>query len=146
MGGALGAAAVGGLRLPGYAAPDKVYFAGVEYYATRQLSYDAIERYVARHAPDRLAELRRSLVPIRPNTTDMGKYVRWYWKEVEDKAPYISKARAVYALVRDLPDQVVVHNARQIDRTGSSTSSVRAGPTRSVWISAGRPTASYGSG
>ncbi|MFI7064969.1 erythromycin esterase family protein [Kribbella sp. NPDC050124] len=93
---------------------DKVYFAGVEYYATRQLAYDAIDEYVARHAPDRLAELRRSLKPIRPNTTDMGAYVRWYWKEVADKAPYISKARAVYELVRDLPDQEIVHHARQI--------------------------------
>lgn len=93
---------------------DKVYFAGVEYYATRPLAYDAIDTYVARHAPDRLAELRRSLRPIRPNTTDMGKYVRWYWKEVDDKAPYISKAKAVHDLVRDLPDEEIVHHARQI--------------------------------
>jgi erythromycin esterase len=95
---------------------DKVYFAGVEYFATRQLSYDAIDRYVARHAPDRLAELRRSLVPITPDTTDMGKYVWWYWTEVDDKAPYISKAKAVYELVRGLGkvDEVIVHHARQI--------------------------------
>ena len=54
---------------------DKVCFAGVEYFATRQLAYEAIDEYVARHAPDRLAELRRSLKPIRPDTTDMGQYV-----------------------------------------------------------------------
>ncbi|WP_165949388.1 erythromycin esterase family protein [Kribbella turkmenica] len=93
---------------------DKVFFAGVEYYSTRDLVYDAIDRYVARHAPGRLAELRRSLDPLRPGTTDMGQYVRWYWKEVGDKAPYISKARAVYDLVRRMPDQVIVHHARQI--------------------------------
>ena len=95
---------------------DKVRFAGVEYYATRQLAYDAIARYVARHAPDRLEELHRSLLPIRPDTTDMGKYVQWYWKEVKDKAPYISKAKAVYALVRGLrkADEVIVQHARQI--------------------------------
>jgi erythromycin esterase len=93
---------------------DKVRFAGVEYYATRQLAYDAIDRYVARHAPERLAELRRNLLPLRPNTTDMGEYVRWYWQEVKDKTPYISKAKAVYALVSGMPDEVIVQHARQI--------------------------------
>jgi len=95
---------------------DKVYFAGVEYFATRPLAYEAIDKYVARHAPDQLAELRRSLEPITPDTTDMGQYVWWYWKEVDNKAPYINNSKAVYELVRGLRnvDEVIVHHARQI--------------------------------
>ena len=44
---------------------DKVRFAGSEYFSTRRLSYDADAEYVARRAPHRLAELHRSLDPIR---------------------------------------------------------------------------------
>jgi len=100
---------------------DKVRFAGSEYFATRPLAYDAIDEYVARRAPHRLAELRRSLLPIRPHLDDMGAYVQWYWQQVKDKAPYIAKARAVLALVRELPHRpndrdyaITEHHARQI--------------------------------
>ena len=100
---------------------DKVRFAGAEYFATRQLAYDAIDEYVARRTPDRLAELRRCLLPIRPHLSDMGAYVQWYWQEVKDKAPYVEKARAVHALVQDLPHRpndrdhaITLHHARQI--------------------------------
>ncbi|TCC29501.1 erythromycin esterase family protein [Kribbella speibonae] len=100
---------------------DKVRFAGTEYFSTRRLSYDAVAEYVARRAPHRLAELHRNLDPIRPTTDDMGAYVRWYWQEVKDKAPYVAKARAVYSLVRDLPHRpndrdyaITEHHARQI--------------------------------
>ena len=100
---------------------DKVRFAGAEYFSTRQLAYDAIDEYVARRAPSRLAELRRDLLPIRPNLTDMGAYVQWYWQEVTDKAPYVAKARAVHALVSHLPHRpndrdyaITLHHALQI--------------------------------
>ncbi|MFI6827752.1 erythromycin esterase family protein [Kribbella sp. NPDC050241] len=100
---------------------DKVRFAGAEYFATRQLAYDAIDEYVARRAPHRLAELRRSLTPIRPHLEDIGAYVQWYWKEVKDKAPYVAKAQAVHAMVRKLPHRpndrdyaLTEHHARQI--------------------------------
>lgn len=98
----------------------KVRFVGVEYFATRGLSYDAVDRYVARCAPDRLAELRANLDPLRPNKP-MGDYVKWYWLEVTNKEPYIRRALAVYDLVRTLPHhpadrtyQLALHHARQI--------------------------------
>jgi erythromycin esterase-like protein len=98
---------------------DKVRFAGVEYFSTRRLAYDEIDAYVARHAPQRLAELRAVLRPIRPHLTDMGAYVQWYWLQVADKAPYIAKAKAVLALVAGLRHhsrsyQLVLQHARQI--------------------------------
>jgi erythromycin esterase len=100
---------------------DKVRFAGAEYFSTRQLAYDAIDEYVARRAPSRSAELRRNLLPIRPNLTDMGAYVQWYWQEVKDRAPYVARARAVHALVSRLPHRsndrdyaITLHHARQI--------------------------------
>ncbi|GAB2569077.1 erythromycin esterase family protein [Kribbella endophytica] len=98
---------------------DKVRFAGVEYFSTRHLAYDAIDAYVAQQAPHRLAEVRALLEPIYPHLTDMGKYVFWYWKEVADKAPYIQKSQAVHALLESLHHHsrsyaVVLHHARQI--------------------------------
>ncbi|MEV6282702.1 erythromycin esterase family protein [Kribbella sp. NPDC051770] len=98
---------------------NKVRFAGVEYFSTRHLAYDAVDAYVARHAPDQLAALRAVLKPIVPHLTDMGAYVHWYWKDVADKAPYIRNARAVLALLTGLRHSgrsyaVVLHHARQI--------------------------------
>ncbi|GAA1705660.1 hypothetical protein GCM10009745_61720 [Kribbella yunnanensis] len=102
---------------------DKVRFAGAEYFATRHLSYDAIDEYVGRRAPDRLSELRRSLNPIRPTMTDIGDYVQRYWREVPaaDKASYIAKAEAVHDLIADLPHRandrdhaITEQHARQI--------------------------------
>jgi hypothetical protein len=63
---------------------DKVHFAGVEYYSTPHLAYDAIEAYVARHAPYRLAELKNHFKLIRPHLADMGEYVGWYANKVTD--------------------------------------------------------------
>ncbi|MFB6720351.1 erythromycin esterase family protein [Kribbella sp. NPDC056345] len=100
---------------------DKVRFAGAEYFATKHLAYDAIDEYVGRRAPHRLAELRRSLDPIRPTMTDIGAYVKWYWRKVPDKAPYIAKAQAVHDLIAELPHRandrdhaITAHHARQI--------------------------------
>ncbi|GAA0599222.1 erythromycin esterase family protein [Kribbella sandramycini] len=97
---------------------DKVRFAGAEYFATRQLSYDAIDAYVARRAPHRLAELRRDLKPITPHLTDIGAYIQWYRDDVQNKELFIQRATAVHALVRDLPSNreqaVIEHHARQI--------------------------------
>ncbi|GLW05751.1 hypothetical protein Misp01_08810 [Microtetraspora sp. NBRC 13810] len=46
------------LRAYNAAHAGKVRFAGVEFFATRPLSYDAVTAYVGRAAPGRLAELR----------------------------------------------------------------------------------------
>jgi hypothetical protein len=107
LGGTLGVAAVGALGPPASAAADDTVAQWIRRNAvplgdlgrgspgwaractTRRSSpaYDAIDQYVARHAPDRLDELRRNLRPLEPNTTNMGDYVWWYWREVKDKAP-----------------------------------------------------------
>ncbi|MEU8804367.1 erythromycin esterase family protein [Spirillospora sp. NPDC048819] len=100
---------------------DKVQFVGVEYYYTSPLAYDAIDAYVAKTAPGRLAELRRSLNPIRPLTSDMQEYATWYGEEVSDKRPFIRRAREVYDLIEELPNEggdrahsLALHHARQI--------------------------------
>ena len=98
---------------------DKVRFFGVEYYLTRRLAYDAIDRYVARTAPGLSPELRRHLRPIRPETADIWQHIRWYERQ-KDKAPYIRHAREVYRLVAGLRPAdgrrhaVALHHARQI--------------------------------
>lgn len=99
---------------------DKVRFVGVEYYFTRTPAYDAVESYVAATAPDRLAELRENLVPVRPTSSDPFAHIEWY-TNVEDKQPYIDHARAVYELLDSLPrtardraHSLALHNARQI--------------------------------
>src|SRR5215218_1622365 len=81
---------------------DKVRFVGVEYYLLRALAYDAVDAYVARTAPERLAEPRRHLQVIRPSTANMFAYIQWYLS-VPDKAPYLRHARRVYALVKACP-------------------------------------------
>jgi erythromycin esterase-like protein len=99
---------------------DKVRFVGVEYYLLRALAYDAVDAYVAKTAPERLAELRRHLRVIRPSTANMFAYIQWYLS-VPDKAPYLRHARRVYALVKGLPHRpgdrahaLALHHARQI--------------------------------
>jgi erythromycin esterase-like protein len=99
---------------------DKVRFVGVEYYLLGSLAYDAVDAYVARTAPGRLAELRRHLRVIRPSTVDMFQYIQWYLS-VADKGPYVRHARQVYRLVRGLPHRpgdrahaLALHHARQI--------------------------------
>lgn len=99
---------------------DKVQFVGVEYYLLRPLAYDAVDAYVASTAPERLAELRRHLLAIRPSTSNMFEHIQWYLK-VADKQPYIRHARQVYELVKGLPHRpgdrayaLTLHTARQI--------------------------------
>ncbi|GAA2616355.1 erythromycin esterase family protein [Actinomadura fulvescens] len=100
---------------------DKVRFFGVEYFATRPVAYDAIAAYTAKVAPERLPAIRKHLRALRPFTSDMGRYVQWYWKEVDDKRPYIRRARRLRSLVERLPHrpgdrahEVTLHHARQI--------------------------------
>ena len=100
---------------------EDVQFVGVEAYATRPLAYDAVEEYVAQKAPERLAETREHLEVVHPRTEDMEAYVRWYFREVKDKTPYIQHARALHDLVAGLPHQrgdseyaTVLHHTRQI--------------------------------
>jgi erythromycin esterase len=99
---------------------DKVRFVGVENYLLRALAYDAVDHYVARAAPERLAELRRHLRVVRPSTPDMFAYIRWFLS-VPDKAPYLRHARRVFALVKgvahrpgDRAHALALHHARQI--------------------------------
>ncbi|SMC66232.1 erythromycin esterase family protein [Kibdelosporangium aridum] len=96
---------------------DKVRFAGVEYYLTGLAAYDAIDAYVASTAPERLAELRRHLKPIRPATPDIFDHIAKYQK-VPDKQPFIDNARKVRDLVADLPENpaqaITLNHARQI--------------------------------
>ncbi len=99
---------------------DTVSFVGVEYYFTRGSAYEAVDAYVAAVAPDRLVELRERLQPIRPTSADPFAHIAWY-QSVQDKAPFIDHARAVFALVDDLglatgdrAHALALHNARQI--------------------------------
>jgi erythromycin esterase-like protein len=78
---------------------DNVQFVGVEFFNLGVRAYDAVEAYVAEVAPARLAELRRHLELLRPQSEN---HVGWYLG-VDDKKPYIRAARAAYELIKDLP-------------------------------------------
>jgi erythromycin esterase-like protein len=98
----------------------KVRFVGVEYYYTGPEAYDAVDAYVARVAPGRLAELRRHRDAIRPDTETMQQWVDHYIA-VTDKQPLIQHAHEVYRLVAgiahpagDRAHALALHNARQI--------------------------------
>jgi erythromycin esterase len=98
---------------------DDVRFAGVEYFATGPIAYDAVERYVAEHAPDRLPELQEHLALLRPGSDDIGAHLRAYLK-ITDKQPYVSAAAAVLGLVSDLGSgdaagELAMQHARQIN-------------------------------
>ncbi len=100
---------------------DQVSFFGVEYYFTRRLAYDTVERYVAATAPRRLGELRRHLTPLRPPPgDDPFEHIDDY-SRVTDKQPYLDDAHAVRALVARLPHRhgdrahaIALHAATQI--------------------------------
>lgn len=99
---------------------DQVQFVGVEFFTTRALAYDEVAAYVARVAPDRLAQVEADLAPIRPTSADMRAHLTWYL-DVADQEPYIRHARDVYAAVSSLPHRpgdpahaVATHHARQI--------------------------------
>ncbi len=90
---------------------DQVSFVGVEYYFTRPVAYDVVERYVAAVAPQRLAELRRHLDPLRPTSDDPFAHIERY-SQVADKQPYREHARAVRDLVARLGDRRDEHHHR----------------------------------
>ncbi|MQA08822.1 MAG: hypothetical protein GEU98_09805 [Pseudonocardiaceae bacterium] len=97
---------------------DPVRFAGVEYFATRPLAYDAVEAFVAEVAPDQLGDVSSRLAILRPRSDDINAHLTWYL-EVTNKAPYVRAAAEVHQLVAALPTQsdrhdVTVHHARQI--------------------------------
>ena len=100
---------------------DTVSFFGVEYYFTRRLAYDTVERYVAATAPRRLGELRRHLAPLRPPPDDDPFEHIDAYGQVKDKRPYLHNAHAVRDLVARLPHgrrdrahAIVLHAATQI--------------------------------
>ncbi|MEU6040573.1 erythromycin esterase family protein [Actinomadura sp. NPDC047616] len=99
---------------------DKVQFFGVEYYLTKAAAYDAIEAYVARTAPHRLAELRSHRRTVRPSTSSIWEHITKI-ANAKDKPRYVHHARQVHALVERLPHRpgdrahaLALHHARQI--------------------------------
>lgn len=102
---------------------DDVRFVGVEYFATRPLAYDAVDGYVAEHAPERLAEVREQLRMLEPEDDDMGAHLDWYTdpEQVEDQRPYVRNARRLHDLVASIPHRrgdlehaLALQHARQI--------------------------------
>ena len=98
----------------------RVRFFGAEYYYTGPEAYDAVDAYVARVAPDRLAELRSRRDAIRPDTATMQEWVDNYIAE-KNKQPFVQAAHEVYRLVAGIPHPagdrahaLALHNARQI--------------------------------
>jgi erythromycin esterase len=97
---------------------DKVQSVGVEYYFTGRSAYDAVEGDVARNAPQRLAELRQHLEPLRPTSPDPFDHIAAY-RARADKQPSIDHAHAVFDLVAsidadDRAHALALHDARQI--------------------------------
>lgn len=100
---------------------ENVQFVGVEYFTTRRLAYDAVQAYVAEHAPDLVDELTSHLERIRPKSEDMKAHLDWYTQQVDDQEPYLRSARTVYRLVQAVPHRVgdrehalALQHARQI--------------------------------
>ena len=77
---------------------DGVSFVGVEYYFTRPIAYDVVERYVTAADPQRLEDVRCHLDPLRPASDDPFAHIERY-SAVADKQPYRDHARAVGDLV-----------------------------------------------
>jgi erythromycin esterase-like protein len=100
---------------------DKVRFVGVEFYLTPPQAYDDVETYVAKAAPDRLAELTGHLDGIRPpDDVNMYAYAARY-DAVKDKRPFLRDAHAVRDIVASLPHRpgdrrhaLALHTADQI--------------------------------
>lgn len=80
---------------------DKVRFLGTDVTQLRRSSFDAVTRYVARVAPQRLAELRGHLEPIALRGSP-GAQIMWFFRQ-PDQARIVEHARAARALVTDLP-------------------------------------------
>lgn len=83
---------------------DQVRFLGADIIALRQILFDELKKYVSDVAPDRLAELHDQLYPLRiRDNPDWHTF--WYIQRPEsEKQELIAHARAVEALVRQLPD------------------------------------------
>lgn len=85
---------------------DKVRFVGNDVLEVRDLLYDRVTRYVTDVAPGRLGELNEHLDPIRMHGNPQETII-WYLdpaKTEEWREQLIAHARAVYDLVRGLPD------------------------------------------
>jgi erythromycin esterase len=96
---------------------DDVEVAGAEYFATGQAAYDAVETYVAAHAPDRIPELRAHYELLEPTSDNVSERL-WAYMAIADKAPYVDAAAALERLVAAVPHgegrEVAMHNVRQI--------------------------------
>jgi erythromycin esterase len=93
-----------------------VRIAGAEYFATGLAAYDAVETYVATHAPDRLPEVQTHFELLRPDSDDIGAHL-WEYLEVENKAPYVAAAAAVQRIVASAvggEHGLALQHARQI--------------------------------
>jgi erythromycin esterase-like protein len=105
----------------GRAAADKVRFVGVEFYYTGPEAYDAVEAYVARVAPERLAELREHLAEISPPPNVTPSDWAKQYQAATDKRSFIRHAREVHRIVAELPHRaggsahaLALQHARQI--------------------------------
>jgi erythromycin esterase len=99
---------------------DRVRLAGAEYFATGPLAYEAVKAYVAKHRPDRLAELAGYYDLLEPESEDIQTHLLAYIA-LTDKKPHLDAAAGQLALVAaidpghdDAEYQVVAHHARQI--------------------------------
>jgi len=95
---------------------DLVSFVGVGVIDTRLPVYDAVAEYVAKHAPDRAAELTAHFDVIRPTRPD---HVPWFIMQVKEKDPYVEHARSVLRLVQSSGGsgkghELATQHARQI--------------------------------
>jgi erythromycin esterase len=95
---------------------DLVSFVGVGVIDTRLPVYDAVAEYIAKHAPDRAAELAAHLDVIRPTRPD---HVPWFIMQVKEKDPYVEHARSALRLVQSCGGsgkghELATQHARQI--------------------------------
>ncbi len=90
------------LRVFNTGRPDKVQFAGVEYYATPAAAYDRVEAYIAKATPEWWGALRAELRTIRPTGTNIYQYIQSYMATADKQTP-LRHARAVYELVATVP-------------------------------------------
>lgn len=85
---------------------DKVRFLGADVVQMRAFLFDEITRYVLDVAPERAEDLRADLYPIRMRG-EPGEHLAWYFdptRTEDERHQLLAHARAVYDLVRQLPD------------------------------------------
>lgn len=80
---------------------DKVRILGTDVTQLRRSSVDEVTRYVAKVAPQRLAELRGHLDPITPRSGP-GAQIMWFFQQ-PDKDRIIAHAMAALAILTGLP-------------------------------------------